>query len=96
MVTWFRNVWTAVFTLLKGMYVTLATMLSTYRRKAFTEVYEYPEVPVPVKARYRARFCPPTPKRFRQNAGFSCGTVRSAQLLVPMLIIALLRQGNWK
>jgi hypothetical protein len=50
----------------------------------------------PVKARYRGRFCPPAPKRFRQNAGFSCGTVRSAQLLVPMLTIALLRQGNWK
>jgi NADH-quinone oxidoreductase subunit I len=53
MLTWFRNVWTAISTLAQGLWVTLRTMLSTYRRKAFTEVYEYPEVPVPVKARYR-------------------------------------------
>ena len=50
---WSRNVWSAVSTLLFGMCVTARTMLITYRRKAFTEVYEYPEVPVPVKARYR-------------------------------------------
>lgn len=53
MIEWFRNVWTAVSTLIQGMYVTLRTMLSTYRRKTFTDTYEYPEVPVPVKARYR-------------------------------------------
>src|SRR5690349_20687834 len=53
MLTWFRNVWTAVSTLIQGMWVTLRTMLWTYRRKTFTDVYEYPEVPVPVKARYR-------------------------------------------
>ena len=50
---WFRNVWVAVKTVAHGMWVTLFTMGSTYRRRAFTEVYEYPEVPVPVKARYR-------------------------------------------
>jgi NADH-quinone oxidoreductase subunit I len=50
---WFRNVWVAVITVLKGLWVTLWTMGKTYRRRAFTEIYEYPEVPVPVKARYR-------------------------------------------
>ena len=50
---WIRNVWVTVTTVLYGMWVTLITMSKTYRRKAFTEVYEYPEVPVPVKARYR-------------------------------------------
>ncbi|HLJ12378.1 MAG TPA: 4Fe-4S binding protein, partial [Planctomycetaceae bacterium] len=33
--------------------MTLVTMGRTYQRKAFTQIYEYPEVPVPVKARYR-------------------------------------------
>ena len=50
---WFRNVWVAVSTVAYGMWVTLRTMGKTYSRRAFTEIYEYPEVPVPVKARYR-------------------------------------------
>ncbi len=50
---WFRNVYVAVSTVIKGLWITLNTMRQTYRRKAFTEVYEYPETPVPVKARYR-------------------------------------------
>ena len=50
---WFRNVWLAVSTVIHGMWITLRTWLKTYRRRTFTEVYEYPEVPVPVKARYR-------------------------------------------
>ena len=50
---WFRNVWVAVSTVLRGLWVTLRVFRSTYRRKAFTEIYEYPETPVPVKARYR-------------------------------------------
>ena len=50
---WCRNIWVAVSTLISGMWVTARTMLMTYRRKTFTETYEYPEVPVPVKARYR-------------------------------------------
>src|SRR4051812_36812479 len=53
MAHWFRNVWVAVATLLGGRWVMIWTMSKTYRRKTFTEVYEYPEVPVPVKARYR-------------------------------------------
>ena len=50
---WFRNVLIAIWTVLKGMWATIWTMSKTYRRRAFTQVYEYPEVPVPVKARYR-------------------------------------------
>ena len=50
---WFENVWSAVSTVAAGLWVTLRQWLRTYRRRSFTEVYEYPEVPVPVKARYR-------------------------------------------
>ena len=50
---WFRNLFTAVSTVFKGMWVTLRVMRNTYQRKAFTQIYEYPEQPVPVKARYR-------------------------------------------
>ena len=53
MLEWFRNIWVAVVTVLQGMWVTLVTMGKTYQRKTFTQIYEYPEVPVPVKARYR-------------------------------------------
>ena len=53
MVAWFRNVWFAVSTVLQGMIVTMWTMFKTYPRRTFTEVFEYPEAPVPVKARYR-------------------------------------------
>lgn len=53
MFTWFRNVWLSVVTVLQGMYVTLRTMFKTYGRRTFTEVYEYPEVPLKVKPRYR-------------------------------------------
>ena len=35
------------------MYVTLWYFVQTYRRKTFTERFEYPELPVPVKPRYR-------------------------------------------
>ena len=45
---WFRNVWVAVSTVATGMWVTLRTMGKTYGRRTFTEVYEYPEKPVPV------------------------------------------------
>ena len=40
---WFRNVWFAVTTVLQGMWITLRTMTKTYERKAFAEIYEYPE-----------------------------------------------------
>ena len=53
MFRWFADVYRAIRTVLHGMYVTIRTMIKTYRRKTFTEVFEYPEVPVSVKARYR-------------------------------------------
>ena len=39
--TWLRNVYVAVSTVIYGMWVTIWTMSKTYRRKAFTAVYEY-------------------------------------------------------
>ena len=53
MTNWFRNVWVAISTVGAGLWVTLRTWLATYRRPAFAQVYEYPEVPVPIKPRYR-------------------------------------------
>jgi NADH-quinone oxidoreductase subunit I len=52
---WFRNVFDAVFTVLQGMSVTLRYWMLTYKpeRRTFTEHFEYPELPVPVAARYR-------------------------------------------
>ena len=52
---WFGNVVEAVYTVAHGMWVTLRTWVKTYQpeRKAFTEHFEYPELPVPVAARYR-------------------------------------------
>ena len=45
----------AIYTVGYGMYVTIRIAFGTYRpeQKAFTEHYEYPELPVPVAARYR-------------------------------------------
>ena len=52
---WFRNLVTAIRTVLEGMAVTLRVFGSTYdqKRRTFTEHYEYPELPAPVAARYR-------------------------------------------
>jgi NADH-quinone oxidoreductase subunit I len=50
---WWRNVVVAVKTVAQGMWVTLWYFLQTYKRKAFTQHFEYPELPVPVKPRYR-------------------------------------------
>jgi NADH-quinone oxidoreductase subunit I len=50
---WLQNVWLAIKTVSLGMNITLWYFLQTYRRKTFTERYEYPELPVPVKPRYR-------------------------------------------
>ena len=56
------NVVETVYTVAHGMWITLRTWIKTYRpeRKAFTEHFEYPELPVPVAARYRGfhRFIP--------------------------------------
>src|SRR3954451_5781345 len=51
--TWLNNIVLAVKTVGQGMYITLWYFLQTYRRKTFTERFEYPEIPVAVKARYR-------------------------------------------
>ena len=55
MTEWFRNVYTAVATVVQGMLVTLRVFGSTYdqERRTFTEHFEYPELPAPVAARYR-------------------------------------------
>jgi NADH-quinone oxidoreductase subunit I len=52
---WMGNVLDAAYTVGHGMWVTLRTSIKTYRpeRKTFTEHFEYPELPVPVAARYR-------------------------------------------
>jgi len=50
---WFLNIWLAVTTVLEGMWVTIRLMARTYQRQTMAEVYEYPERPIPVKARYR-------------------------------------------
>jgi NADH-quinone oxidoreductase subunit I len=35
------------------MFITLETLVQTFRRKAFTQHFEYPERPVPIRPRYR-------------------------------------------
>jgi NADH-quinone oxidoreductase subunit I len=50
---WFRNIGIAIGTIAQGMYVTLCYFVQTFRRKTFTQHFEYPERPVPVKPRYR-------------------------------------------
>jgi len=50
---WCRNVYVAVKTVAQGMWITLWYFFQTYQRKAFTQHFEYPELPVPVKPRYR-------------------------------------------
>jgi NADH-quinone oxidoreductase subunit I len=53
MLSWLGNVRRAVGSIAHGMYVTLRTAVHSFRRKAFTQHFEYPERPVPVRARYR-------------------------------------------
>jgi len=52
---WLGNIVETISTVAQGMGVTLRLWIKTYRpeRKAFTELFEYPELPVPVAARYR-------------------------------------------
>ena len=53
MFTWFRNVGQTVGSVSASLYITLRTFVRTFRRGSFTKSFEYPELPVPVKARYR-------------------------------------------
>ncbi|MDO7678393.1 MAG: 4Fe-4S binding protein, partial [Pirellulales bacterium] len=52
---WFHNIFSAVWTVLEGMGVTLRIFGGTFdqTKRTFTEKFEYPELPVPVAARYR-------------------------------------------
>src|SRR5439155_26579816 len=50
---WCRNVYVAIKTVAQGMWITLWYFFQTYKRKAFTQHFEYPELPVPVNPRYR-------------------------------------------
>ena len=52
---WFGNVFTAVRTVASALWVTIRYWGRTYqvKRKAFTEHYEYPELPLVVADRYR-------------------------------------------
>ena len=47
--TWLRDVYLAIKTVGQGMYITLWYFFQTYKRKTFTERFEYPELPVAVK-----------------------------------------------
>lgn len=50
---WLRNVSQAITSVGQGMYVTLWYFFQTYKRKTFTQRFEYPEKGVPIKPRYR-------------------------------------------
>jgi NADH-quinone oxidoreductase subunit I len=50
---WLRNVFRTIVTVYQGMFITLWYVVQTFKRKAFAQYFEYPELPVPVKARYR-------------------------------------------
>ena len=50
---WMSNVALAIKTVGQGMWITLWYFFQTYKRRAFTQEFEYPELPVPVKPRYR-------------------------------------------
>ena len=54
MLGWLRNVGIAIWTVAKGLLVTLRYWLITYRseRRTFTEKFQYPEKPIPVSARF--------------------------------------------
>ena len=51
--SWLHNVVSAIGSTASGLYVTLANFIQTFRRKAFTEHFAYPEKPVPLQPRYR-------------------------------------------
>jgi NADH-quinone oxidoreductase subunit I len=51
--TWFHNVAQAIRTIAAGMFVTLNYLVQSIRRKSFTQHFEYPEKPVPIRPRYR-------------------------------------------
>jgi len=52
---WIGNIVSAVVTVAKAMWVTIRYWIITYKvdRRTFTELYEYPELPVKTASRYR-------------------------------------------
>lgn len=52
---WVRNIAVAVVTVADALRVTVRYWLRTYdpKRKTYTELYEYPELPTTVSGRYR-------------------------------------------
>jgi NADH-quinone oxidoreductase subunit I len=52
---WFGNIYTAVVTVIRALWVTMRYWVITYdpRRRTFTEQYEFPELPLKVAPRYR-------------------------------------------
>jgi NADH-quinone oxidoreductase subunit I len=55
MLGWLLNIFRALFTVAKALWVTLRYWLITYdpRRRTFTEHYEFPELPLAMAPRYR-------------------------------------------
>ncbi len=51
--TWCHNVWRTVASVVGGMYITLWYFVQSYRRRTFTQQFEYPEKPVAIRPRYR-------------------------------------------
>jgi NADH-quinone oxidoreductase subunit I len=50
---WLRNVSQTVRTVYQAMSITIWYVVQTFKRKAFAQSFEYPELPVRVKPRYR-------------------------------------------
>ena len=69
---WLRDVWVTVVTVLKAMWTTLYMWFWTYKRRAFTETFEFPEVPVPVRPRFRGFH------RYDLTTCIACGRCASA------------------
>ncbi len=55
MTRWFQNIFDAVVTVVRALWVSMRYWIRTYdpRRRTFTEKYEYPELTVPVAERFR-------------------------------------------
>lgn len=53
MSSWLRNLFLSIQTISQGMFLTFRNLVLGFQRKTFTERFEYPELPVPVKPRYR-------------------------------------------
>lgn len=50
---WLGNIAHSITSIASGMFITLLYAVRTFRRQAFTQQFEYPEKPVPIRPRYR-------------------------------------------